>query len=236
MMHQVTGPCISGIFILRRLTNMVISSSHWSKLPGSQAMTLLWSVENSENSMGLVSIGLAISSYVSWEVYHKYQILSNILWSFSISNFQHFLIPFHFNTNSLTSFRVKRSALFVHKSFDSPPIPYTLLPIMATTNNTPLSENEQLMLGDICNTLKNARLSQCPNCSLTGISGSTHCHGFKCGSKLPGSISEVKVMHQSPVSSLYIWLTISSGLVQRAYSTLCGCTCNSMGRLTMFLN
>ncbi|KAF5580085.1 hypothetical protein FPCIR_10762 [Fusarium pseudocircinatum] len=62
---------------------------------------------------------------------------------------------------------------------------------MNTANQIPpLSESERNMLDDICNTLKNARLSQCPKCPLTGISGSTYCHGFKCGSRLPGSSPE----------------------------------------------
>ncbi|EMT64794.1 hypothetical protein FOC4_g10007480 [Fusarium odoratissimum] len=78
---------------------------------------------------------------------------------------------------------------------------------MATTNNTPLSANEQLMLDDICNTLENAQLSQCPNCPLTGVSGSTHCHGFKCGSKLPGSISEVKWACATRILNI-VWLYV----------------------------
>ncbi|KAF5667689.1 hypothetical protein FCIRC_9847 [Fusarium circinatum] len=61
-----------------------------------------------------------------------------------------------------------------------------------TDDNTPLSATEQNVLDDICNTLQNARLWQCPNYPLTGISGSTYCHGSRCGTKLPGSNPEIK--------------------------------------------
>ncbi|KAF5532133.1 hypothetical protein FMEXI_12612 [Fusarium mexicanum] len=76
-----------------------------------------------------------------------------------------------------------------------------------TDDNTPLSATEQNVLDDICNTLQNARLWQCPNCPLTGISGSTYCHGSRCETKLPGSNPEIKRACAERILNI-VWLYV----------------------------